>query len=311
MSEKSIWPGLEAVHHQSIFEDNGDLVWLKGDCIFIIRDDSNSSGLAPLTSPGQVEVCAVLQVPDLEPEQTEFYVVLEGSRLAHVTVGKRTEDGKSLCFTAPGHDLQETVSVTAYCHTEGRSKPCGGRASLKYVCDSPQEVAEYLLANSDCLSPQSHLEVLRRVSGAPGEGNRDGDRSSGPGEEHYLEKTDQEEGCGFGRPRPDPEVVCRLREMDERITQAMANLDYPPEWSGKASQPREAEGSEGTDPRSPPVGVCCVWADRTCVLRVCPGSGSLTLTFLGGPESSISALRGDVDVQMEDSDVHTSDTSDR
>ncbi|XP_045545813.1 rho guanine nucleotide exchange factor 28 isoform X4 [Salmo salar] len=339
---------------------------------------------------GQLEVCAVLQVPDLEPEQTEFYVVLEGSRLAHVTVGKRTEDGKSLCFTVPGHDLQETVSVTAYCHTEGRAKPCGGGASLDYVCDLPQEVAEYLLANSDCLSPQSHLEVLRRVSAAPGEGNMKGDRSAGSGE-HYLGKRDQEDGYVGGRPRPDPEVECRLREMDERITQAMANLDYPLEWSGKASQPREEHqprdtllhlsvrlgllclsrfligqprgqraltlpNEEGATPlqlaqnggdhtlfmalatppvpqRSPPVGVCSVWADRTCVLRVCPRSGTLNLTFLGGPESSvldnilvlrekltdhnilrqISALRGDVDVQMEDSDrvdVHTTDTSD-
>ncbi|XP_064828293.1 rho guanine nucleotide exchange factor 28-like isoform X2 [Oncorhynchus masou masou] len=334
---------------------------------------------------GQLEVCALLQVPDLEPEQTEFYVVLEGSRLAHVTVGKRTEDGKSLCFTVPGHDLQETVSVTAYCHIEGRAKPCGGGASLDYVCDLPQEVAEYLLANSDCLSPQSHLEVLRRVSAAPGEGNKEGDRSAGSGE-NYLWKTDQEDGYGGGRPRPDPEAECRLREMDERITQAMANLDYPLEWNGKASQPREEHQSrdtllhlsvrlgllslsrfligqpmgqraltlpneEGATPlqlaqnggdhtlfmalTTPPVpvGVCTVWADRTCVLRVCPGSGTLNLTFLGGPESSvmdnilvlrekltdhnilrqISALRGDVDVQMEDSgraDVHTSDTSD-
>ena len=46
----------------------------------------------------------MLQVPDLdrEPEQTEFYVVLEGSRLAHVAVVKRAEDGESLCFTVPG-----------------------------------------------------------------------------------------------------------------------------------------------------------------------------------------------------------------
>ena len=141
-------------------------------------------------------------------------------------------------LSSTGHDLQETVSVTAYCHTEGRAPPCGGGASLDYVSDLPQEVAEHLLANSDCLSPQSHLEVLRRVSAAPGEGNKEGDRSAGSGE-NYLGKTDQEDGYGGGRPRPDPEVECRLREMDERITQAMANLDYPLEWSGKTSQPRE------------------------------------------------------------------------
>ncbi|XP_071205646.1 rho guanine nucleotide exchange factor 28-like [Salvelinus alpinus] len=341
---------------------------------------------------GQVEVRAVLQVPDLdrEPEQTEFYVVLEGSRLAHVTVVKRAEDGESLCFTVPGHDLQETASVTVYRHTEGGAKPCGGRASLRYVWDLPQEVAEYLLANSDCLSPQSHLEVLRRVSAAPGEGDMEGDMSAGPGKEHSLGQTDQEEeGVRGGRPRPDPQIECHLREMDERITQAVANLNYPLEWSGKASQPREEllpreallhlsvrlgllhlsrfligqpmgqraltmPNEEGETPlqlaqrrgdhslfmalatspvpqRSPLVGVWCVWADSTRVLRFCPGSGCLSLTFLGGPESSvlgnilvlreklmdhnilrqISALRGDV--QMEDSyglDVHRSDASD-
>ncbi|CAB1318822.1 unnamed protein product [Coregonus sp. 'balchen'] len=206
------------------------------------RECDKKSKMGRVREGGQVEVHAVLQVPDLdpEPEQTEFYVVLEGSRLSHVTVAKRAEDGESLCFTVPGHDLQETASVTVYRHTEGGAKPCGGGASLKYVRDLPQEVAEYLLANSDCLSPQSHLEVLRRVSAAPGEGDREGNRRSCPGEEHYLGQTDQEEEGGRGgRPRPDPQVECRLREMDERITQAMANMDYPPEWSGKASQPRE------------------------------------------------------------------------
>ncbi|XP_064799205.1 LOW QUALITY PROTEIN: rho guanine nucleotide exchange factor 28-like [Oncorhynchus masou masou] len=341
---------------------------------------------------GQVEVRAVLQVPDLdrEPEQTEFYVVLEGSKLAHVAVVKRAEDGESLCFTVPGHDLQETASVTVYRHTEDGAKPCGGGASLRYVCDLPQKVAEYLLANSDSLSPQSHLEVLRRVSAASGEGDMEGDMSAGPGKEHSLGQTDQEEeGVRGGRPRPDPQTECHLREMDERITQAVANLNYPLEWSGKASQPREEllpreallhlsvrlgllhlsrfligqpmgqraltmPNEEGETPlqlaqrrgdhslfmalatspfpqRSPLVGVWCVWADSTRVLRFCPGSDCLSLTFLGGPESSvlgnilvlreklmdhnilrqISALRGDV--QMEDSyglDVHRSDASD-
>lgn len=143
-------------------------------------------------------------------------------------------------LSSTGHDLQETASVTVYRHTEGGAKPCGGGASLRYVCDLPQEVAEYLLANSDCLSPQSHLEVLRRVSAAPGEGDREGDMSAGPGKEHSLGQTDQEEeGVSGGRPRPDPQIECHLREMDERITQAVANLNYPLEWSGKASQPRE------------------------------------------------------------------------
>ena len=58
----------------------------------------------PFSFQGQVEARATLQVPDAE-EQAEFYVVLEGSRLTHVTVAKRTEDGASLSFTVPGESL--------------------------------------------------------------------------------------------------------------------------------------------------------------------------------------------------------------
>lgn len=42
----------------------------------------------------------LLQDPDIAPEETECYVVLEGSRLSHVTEAKRTDDG--LSFTVPG-----------------------------------------------------------------------------------------------------------------------------------------------------------------------------------------------------------------
>ncbi|KAJ7988318.1 hypothetical protein DPEC_G00322330 [Dallia pectoralis] len=316
-----------------------------------LHKDNMALPLKTRMCTGQVEVRAVLQVPDveLEPELDEFYVVLEGSTLAHVTVAKRAEDGESLCFTVPGHDLQETVSVTAYRGAKGGLTLCGSGGSLEYVCDSPQEVSEYLLANSDCLGPQSLMEVLSRLSAAPGQRVGEGDKGAGRGKERSLEDTDPE--GGGGRPVLFPEVAGCLSEMDERITQAVANLDSLLEWSGKASQPGEEhqpretllhlsvrlgllhlsrflislprgqraftlpneEGdtplqlaqkngdhaiilalttppvppvSPPVPPGSPPVGVC-VWADGACLIRSCPGSHSLTLTFQGGTESHI------------------------
>ncbi|XP_046900393.1 rho guanine nucleotide exchange factor 28 isoform X2 [Hypomesus transpacificus] len=183
---------------------------------------------------GQVEARATLQVPDAE-EQAEFYVVLEGSRLTHVTVAKRTEDGASLSFTVPGHDLPEAVSVSSYCHTRGLAKPCEGRASLKYIQDTVQEVVEYLVTNGDHLDHQSYLEVLRIISQEGGAKNGTG----GPGGEPcpgqgYQEDRPVVDGCS-----PEDEVT--LRKMDERITLAMANMDHPPLWSSMGSQPREAD----------------------------------------------------------------------
>ncbi|TMS08072.1 Rho guanine nucleotide exchange factor 28 [Larimichthys crocea] len=92
------------------------------------------------------------------PEDAEFYVVVQGSRLTHVTAAKRGDDGLTLCFTVPGHAIVEVVSVTSYFYAEDQVKPCEGEASLEYLRDVAQEVAEYLSANRDQLSPQSYLE---------------------------------------------------------------------------------------------------------------------------------------------------------
>ncbi|XP_067107112.1 rho guanine nucleotide exchange factor 28 [Osmerus mordax] len=183
---------------------------------------------------GQVEARVTLQVLDAE-EQAEFYVVLEGSRLTHVTVAKRTEDGASLSFMVPGHDLPEAVSVSSYRHTRGLAKPCEGRASLKYIHDTVQEVVEYLVTNSDHLNHQSYLEVLRIISKEGGAK----DRTGGPGGEPCPGQGYQEDGPVVDGCSPEHEVA--LREMDERITLAMANMDHPPVWSSMRSQPREAD----------------------------------------------------------------------
>uniref|UniRef100_A0A3Q4GY40 Rho guanine nucleotide exchange factor (GEF) 28a n=1 Tax=Neolamprologus brichardi TaxID=32507 RepID=A0A3Q4GY40_NEOBR len=95
-------------------------------------------------------------------EHADFYIVVQGSRLAHVITAKRANDGLSLCFTVPGHNLEEVVSVTSYFHIENNVKPCEGEASFKYVRDDAQEVAEYLSENRDQLDPQSFLEILKK-----------------------------------------------------------------------------------------------------------------------------------------------------
>ncbi|KAM7392557.1 hypothetical protein PAMA_007597 [Pampus argenteus] len=174
---------------------------------------------------GQVEARLVLQA--VAPQDAEFYVVLQGSRLGHVTAGKRGDDGLTLCFTAPGHDLAEVVSVTSYFYADGQVKPCEGETSLEYVRDVAQEAAEYLSANKDQLGPQSYLEVLKRFStwtqGAAEE------PSAGP-LDHNEEDVQLRESSG---------KEADVRQLDEKITMAMANMDYPQQWKNTDKQPGE------------------------------------------------------------------------
>lgn len=39
------------------------------------------------------------------PEDAEFYVVVQGTRLTHVTAAKIGFDGLNLCFTVPGRSF--------------------------------------------------------------------------------------------------------------------------------------------------------------------------------------------------------------
>ncbi|XP_035801941.2 rho guanine nucleotide exchange factor 28 isoform X4 [Amphiprion ocellaris] len=175
---------------------------------------------------GQVEARARLQTR--APENAEFYVVVQGSRLTHVTTAKRVDDGLTLCFTVPGHDLVEIVSVTCCVYIQDQVEPREGEASLEYLSDVAQEAAEYLNANRAQLDPQSYLEVLKRFP--------------------VLMQTANEELCAGQLGHNEQEVQLGrssgndvdLRLMDETITQALANMDYPHQWKTPDSQPREA-----------------------------------------------------------------------
>ncbi|XP_072570519.1 rho guanine nucleotide exchange factor 28 isoform X2 [Paramormyrops kingsleyae] len=151
---------------------------------------------------GRVKVCAVLQTADavLLPEDAEFYIVLEGSSLNHISVAQRAGEGCDLDFIVPGHNLFEMVSVMAYLYTEGQPVSCLGKASVEYIQDDAQELAEFLVTHAHCLSASSHQDIAGRFS------------------------LSDKDGC---------------RRMDESITQAMANLDYPYSWNVLGSQPGE------------------------------------------------------------------------
>lgn len=48
----------------------------------------------------------------IPPEDAELYVVLQGSRLTHVTAAKRGDDGLTLSFTAPGKSFCQPFKNT-------------------------------------------------------------------------------------------------------------------------------------------------------------------------------------------------------
>lgn len=128
----------------------------------------------------------------------------------------------------------EVVSVTSYFYSEDQVKPCGGEASLEYIRDVAQEAAEYLSANRDQLGPQSYLEVLKRFSmWAQG---ADRELTAGP-----LDRNEED-----AKRRQSSSDEADVRQLDEKITQAMANMDYPQQWKNTDSQPREGNdlGSE-------------------------------------------------------------------
>ncbi|KAJ8339330.1 hypothetical protein SKAU_G00361160 [Synaphobranchus kaupii] len=147
---------------------------------------------------GQLKAYVVLQNPEPGPE-AEFYVVLEGSTLAHITVAQRDGDGRTLWFTVPSHNLVEVVSVTAYLHVVGRPVYCLGRSSIEYVLDDAQELAELLISQSQWPRASSYQDIFSR----------------------------------FGL-----EDEATRRKLDENATRAMANLGYSA-WTVPGSQPGE------------------------------------------------------------------------
>lgn len=133
-----------------------------------------------------------------------------------------------LPLSPTGHDLVEIASVTSYFHAEDQVKLYVGEASLEYLRDVAQEAAEYLSANRDQLGPQSYLEVLKRFSTL----------AQAADEELLAVGIDCKEEDVQLRESLGDEAGC-LRQLDEKITQAIANMDYPQQWKNTDSQPRE------------------------------------------------------------------------
>ncbi|KAI4820262.1 hypothetical protein KUCAC02_028246 [Chaenocephalus aceratus] len=120
------------------------------------------------------EVFALLDGFDSLPEDAEVSVVLEGSTLVHV------------------HNLAEVVSVQAYLCSETTPLTWVGGASLEYVQDDAQDLAEHLVVHGHCLSSRDHKDLSSLFNL--------GQQSS-------------------------------RWAMDRRVALAMANLDIPQNWN--------------------------------------------------------------------------------
>lgn len=128
-----------------------------------------------------------------------------------------------------GHDSAEVATVTSYFYAEDQVRPCEAEASLEYLRDVAQEVAEYLSANRKQLGSQCYPEFLKRFS------------VWAAVEELPADGLDcKEEDVQF---RQGSGVEASLRQLDEKITYAMANMDYPQQWKNTDSQLRD-EGNE-------------------------------------------------------------------
>lgn len=130
-----------------------------------------------------------------------------------------------LSFT--GHDCEEVVSVTPYFCKEDLSEPCEDRASLEYCRDVAQEAAEYLSANADQLGPLSYKKVLERF---PKLARALDEELRGEAFDHGEKKAQLRRSSGD---------EADLKRLDESIAQALANIDYPPQWKNTDSQPEE------------------------------------------------------------------------
>lgn len=142
---------------------------------------------------------------------------------SHVVITSCFDFLKWFSLYSTGHNLEEVVFVTSYFHIENKVKPCEGEASFKYVRDDAQEVAEYLSENRDQLDPQSFLEILKKFPCC----------AQGEDDELFVEQLAHlEQEVEINKSSAD------LRLLDEKITHALANMDYPQQWKTDG-QPKE------------------------------------------------------------------------
>ncbi|XP_016430499.1 rho guanine nucleotide exchange factor 28-like isoform X2 [Sinocyclocheilus rhinocerous] len=220
-----------------------------------------SRGEVPLY--GQVEVFVKLQVSPCIQEEADYYVVLVGSFLHHVTTAHRTEDQGSIRFTVPGHDVPEKVSVEIYCCLRGSRSPISplcnsGQLSLEYMRDEAQEVAEQLMN----LTSSSYQDILRKfcpekmfsseTNHLDQTGQHGTDGICDPKEIFRLESL-AEQGLSVceqgnfsqieasGTSEFNPEHRCTVGQhsaVDEKIAQALANLHFLG-WDSQAGQEKQ------------------------------------------------------------------------
>ncbi|KAB5522559.1 hypothetical protein PHYPO_G00160970 [Pangasianodon hypophthalmus] len=213
---------------------------------------------------GQVEVCAVLQDPQSVQEKAEYYVLLKGSHIHHVTTAQRKKESHLLSFIIPGHNVAERVSVQLYCWEESSSynQPTlmSEELLLEYKWDAIQEVADLLISDPDNLTSSTHVDIQRKL--CLGESIQPGQSSSDTNEQHGTSRLD-EESLGLGQRlyklkkesgnhnleenpecwEPDPGEGCRLEPcgaVDVKITQAVSNMSSLLEWNNQKTQQSQA-----------------------------------------------------------------------
>ncbi|KAL7834641.1 hypothetical protein SRHO_G00288880 [Serrasalmus rhombeus] len=219
---------------------------------------------------GQVEACVMLQVSQSAQENTEYYVLLEGSSYYHVTTAQKKHNGRLLSFTVPGHNVPEKVLLQVYRWEDSSNQVTplseSQELSLDYKRNNVQEVADLLISNPDLLTSINYQDIQRKF--CLGESFRSGQKSSDITTPPASSSQEQlEETLGFDKSLDEPKERLPGEEKDHspsdrsacwelgpehgctpepcstvdvKITQALANCQSYLEWTGQKTQ--ESQG---------------------------------------------------------------------
>ncbi|XP_030643364.1 rho guanine nucleotide exchange factor 28 [Chanos chanos] len=248
---------------------------------------------------GQEEVFVTLERVNPVPEGPEYYVILEGSSLSHITSAQRSPDGLFLRFIVPGHNRPESVTVEVYLYDDGDEiVPLSqlAKLSLEYQRDQAQEAAETLISDPHYLLTGSYREALRelcqgdkplagqlhQLDGGKVETSRLNETShlirwsqrpanseewSTFGNGVSMTGSSSFQGLGFG------ELNLQQGDLERRVIQALSNMEYPQEWNGLGAQ-----GRKGSSWNQSSFGSRWVCVDSSRLLRFYPLTGSVVLT---------------------------------